>query len=126
MPLIEQELHWSRTVVSDGAAWGLVVIAIMAPIAGNLVDRFGARVLLGVGLAAVGLGVVAASFFPPPCQFYLAYGGMAAVGFGMVATHVVSTTVRHRFEVHPGIAVGIATPGSTAGQLLLVPLLGHL
>jgi MFS family permease len=126
MPLIEQELHWSRTVVSDGAAWGLIVIAIMAPIAGNLVDRFGARMLLSVGLAAVGLGALATSAVHTTWQFYLAYGGVAAVGFGMVATHVVSTIVSQRFEAHRGLAVGIATSGSTAGQLLVVPLLGHL
>jgi MFS family permease len=33
---------------------------VVAPIAGNLVDRFGPRLLLAGGLAAVGVGLVAA------------------------------------------------------------------
>lgn len=126
MPEIEKELGWTRTLVSDGQAWALIVMALMAPVAGNLVDRFGARMLLGLGLGAIGLGMFVTAGMHATWQFYLAYSGLAAVGFGMVATHVVSTIVSHRFEQHRGLAVGIATSGSTAGQLLVVPLVADL
>ena len=126
MPEIEKELGWTRTLVSDGGAWALVVMAMMAPVAGNLVDRFGARLLLGAGLAAVGGGMFITAGMHAPWQLYLAYSGLAAVGFGMAASHVVSTIVSHRFEAHRGLAVGIATSGSTAGQLLVVPLVADL
>jgi MFS family permease len=126
MPEIEKELGWTRTLVSDGQAWALIVMAMMAPIAGNLVDRFGARLLLGFGLAAIGIGMFITAGMHATWQFYLAYSGLAAVGFGMAATHVVSTIVSHRFERHRGLAVGIATSGSTAGQLLVVPLVADL
>lgn len=126
MPEIEKELGWTRTLVSDGGAWALVVMALMAPVAGNLVDRFGARLLLSAGLAAVGIGMFVTAGMHETWQFYLAYSGLAAVGFGMAANHVVSTVVSHRFEAHRGLAVGIATSGSTAGQLLVVPLVADL
>jgi predicted MFS family arabinose efflux permease len=51
---------------------------------------------------------------------------LAAVGFGMAANHVVSTIVSHRFEKHRGLALGIATSGSTAGQLMVVPLVADI
>src|SRR5690606_6460562 len=58
-----------------------------------------------------------------PWMLYLGYGAIAAIGFGTVANHVVSTAVAAQFERHRGLAVGIATAGSTAGQLAVVPVL---
>ena len=43
--------------------------------------------------------------------------------FGVVANHVVSTTVALYFHENRGLATGAATAGSTAGQLVLVPVL---
>ncbi len=49
---------WTRTGVSDAAAWALVIMASWRPFAGNLVDKFGARLLLGFGLVALGAGML--------------------------------------------------------------------
>src|SRR5262245_4044209 len=57
MDPIEKELGWDRTFTSAGYAISAVVMAIMSPIAGNLVDRFGARLLLSGGLITVGAGM---------------------------------------------------------------------
>jgi MFS family permease len=122
MPEIEQELGWTRTLVSDGGAYALIVMAVMAPIGGNLVDRLGARFLLAAGLLAVGTGLLFTGGATEPWHFFLAYSGLTAVGFGLAATHVVSTVVSHFFERSRGLAVAIATSGSTVGQLVLVPL----
>lgn len=122
MAPMEQELGWTRTGVSDAAAWALVIMAIVAPFAGNLVDKFGARLLLGFGLVALGAGMLGTSMVQNAWQFYLAYSLLAAIGFGTVATHVVSTAVSYRFSERQGLAVGIATSGSSAGQFLFVPI----
>ena len=50
MPYLEKDLGWTRGFVSIGGATSLVVMAAMSPIAGNMIDRFGARVLLFGGL----------------------------------------------------------------------------
>jgi len=122
MAPMEQELGWTRTGVSDAAAWALVIMAIVAPFAGNLVDKFGARLLLGFGLIALGAGMLGTSTVQNAWQFYLAYSLLGAIGFGTVATHVVSTAVSYRFSERQGLAVGIATSGSSAGQFLFVPI----
>ena len=123
MPYLEAELDWSRSFVSTGGAVALVLMAVTAPIAGNMVDRFGPRVLLGGGLAAVGLGMAMTAGMTAQWQFIAAFSLFAGIGFGMAANHVVSTIVSLRFAVNRGLAVGIATSGSTAGQLLVVPVL---
>jgi len=123
MPYLESDLDWSRGFVSTGGAVALVVMAITAPLAGNLLDRFGARPILVAGLAALGLGMSAAAGMSEPWQLIGGFSLMAGVGFGLAANHVVSTVVSQRFEHNRGLAVGIATSGSTAGQLLLIPIL---
>jgi MFS family permease len=126
MDPIEKELGWDRTFTSAGYAISAVVMAIMSPIAGNLVDRFGARVLLSVGLVTVGAGMILTAGAYSPWQFILAYSIVAGLGFGMAATHVVSTIVTLEFDKGRGVAVGTATAGSTAGQLVVMPILASV
>ncbi len=102
MAPMEQELGWTRTGVSDAAAWALIIMAVVAPFAGNLVDKFGACLLLGFGLIALGAGMLGTSMVHNSWQFYLAYSLLAAIGFGTVATHVVSTAVSYRFTEGKG------------------------
>ncbi|WP_119459473.1 MFS transporter [Rhodospirillaceae bacterium SYSU D60014] len=126
MPFLEADLGSSRSFVSTGGAIALVLMAVIAPVAGNLVDRFGPRILLSAGLVAVGIGMVLTAGVTEPWQFILAFSVVAGLGFGVAATHVVSTVVSLQFERNRGLAVGIATSGSTAGQLLVIPLLASV
>jgi MFS family permease len=123
MPYLEKDLGWTREFVSIGGATSLVVMAAVSPIAGNMIDRFGARVLLFAGLLAIAIGMALSSAMHVRWQFVVAFGGFAGLGFGMAATHAVSTIVSLMFEKNRGLAVGIATAGSTAGQLVVVPVL---
>ena len=49
IPAWEKEFGWSREFLSSGGAIMLVVMAIVAPLAGNLIDRFGPRWLFASG-----------------------------------------------------------------------------
>lgn len=126
MEPLERDLGWNRSTTSGAASLALVVMAIASPIVGNLVDRFGPRVLLSAGLAAVGGGVLLAAGAHASWQFYLAYSVIAGIGFGTAATHVVSTIVSLTFTQRRGLAVGIATAGATAGQFIILPILGRV
>jgi predicted MFS family arabinose efflux permease len=84
------------------------------------------RATLGLGLALAGGGCMIVSATGNALVFVLAFGGVAATGFGVVATHVVSTAVAHLFDRNRGLATGIATSGATAGQFLIVPLVAVL
>ena len=57
-----------------------------------------------------------------PWHFLAAYSVLGGLGFGIVAYHNASTTVAGYFDKDLGLAAGVATSGSTAGQLVLVPL----
>ncbi len=123
MPLWEVELGWSRSYVSSVGAAALIVMAIIAPLAGRLVDRHGPRAALSVGLLALALGSFMVAGTSNRIVFLLGFGLVSAVGFGIVATHVVSTAVARVFERNRGLAIGAATSGATAGQFVIVPLI---
>ena len=122
MPNLQQDMGWSRSFLSSGGSIALLVMAATAPVAGNLINRFGARPLLFAGLGFVGLGMLGVSVSQAPWQFLAAIGIVGGLGFGMAATHAVSTIVSLMFERNRGLAVGTATAGSTAGQFFVVPV----
>ncbi|TDQ84241.1 putative MFS family arabinose efflux permease [Dongia mobilis] len=123
MPIWESELGWSRSHVSNTVAVTLLVMAGLAPIAGRMVDRHGVRVLLAGGLVLIGIGCLAIAATSNRFVFSLALAVIAGAGFSIVATHVVSTAIARLFERNRGLALGIATSGSTGGQFLIVPLI---
>lgn len=126
MPTWEQELDWTRTFTSGTMATALVVMALIAPVAGRLVDLQGSRNVILMGLGALAAGCFLIALTTHPWAFVLAFGGIAGIGFGLVATHVVSTAVEQEFKSNQGFAIGIATSGATAGQFVIVPLLALL
>lgn len=126
MPDLEQDMNWSRTFVSSGAALSLIVMAVLAPLVGIFVDRHGPRMALIMGTVIIALGNVAVALSESQTVFILAFSGLTSVGYGIAAYHVVSTAVAQSVTSNKGLAIGIATSGSTAGQFLLVPLIASV
>ena len=126
MPALEQDMGWSRTFLSSAAAASHVVIAILAPIAGILVDRHGPRMTLILGTIIIAFGSFAVAFSDSQLVFILAFSGLSAIGHGVAAYHVVSTAVAQLFTKNLGLATGIANSGSTAGPFLIVPLIASV
>lgn len=123
MPIWERDLGWSRSFVSGGVALALIVMAVLAPVAGRLVDLQGSRNALTLGLAVLSLGSGLMSGADSGIAFLFAFGGLSAIGFGLIATHVVSTAVEQQLDRNQGLGISIATSGATAGQFLIVPLI---
>lgn len=126
MPDLEQDMTWSRTFVSSAAALSHIVMAVLAPLTGILVDRHGPRMALVMGTAIIAFGNFAVALSESQVVFILAFSGVASLGYGIAAYHVVSTGVAQLFTKNKGLAIGLATSGSTAGQFLLVPLIASV
>jgi MFS family permease len=126
MPVFSGELGWPRESVSAVGALALLVMAAVAPLVGSVVDRRGAGIVLMAGLACVGLGFLWMARTEALWELVVNFGAVGGVGFGIVATHVVATSVAAMFSARRGLATGIATAGATAGQLLVVPALAFL
>jgi MFS family permease len=98
MPLWDSELGWSRSFISSVAAAALIVAACVAPFTGRLVDRSGPRLALTLGLAVLSAGSFLVAVSGSRIVFLVAFGFVSALGFGIVATHVVSTAVAQTFR----------------------------
>ncbi|MEX2649801.1 MAG: MFS transporter [Alphaproteobacteria bacterium] len=122
----EDAFGWSRAFVSSAGAIALVVMAVVAPLAGALADRFGARPVMLTGLAALAGAGLLARAAEAPWQLMLALGLLGGIGYGFVAQHVVAAIVAAWFTARRGLATGLALAGSTAGQLLLIPVMAWL
>lgn len=122
----EEAFGWSRSFLSAAGAVALVTMAIAAPVAGNVIDRFGPRPVLTLGmLALAGAGALAAAA-DQPWQIVIALGLLGGLGYACVSQPVVATVLAAAFARGRGLATGTALAGSTAGQLLLLPVMAWL
>ena len=122
MPIWSEEFGWSRSMISSAGALCLVVMAIIAPFAGSAVDKYGPRIFVVGGLIAVSISATLMATMQSAWMFFVAFSLLSGIGFGVVAMHVIVATVSPLFDKNKGLAVGVATAGSTAGQLLIIPI----
>lgn len=123
MPEWEKELGWARTFVSTGGSIVLVIMAVVSPVAGNLLDRIGPRLVVTTALAAVGAAILATSAMSTQWQFIVLFCIVGGVGFGSLAVPQAAATIACVFDRDRGLATGISTSGASGGQLLVIPLL---
>jgi len=118
------EFGWTKSSISGIMTVTLVFMAGLAPLVGYAIDRSGPRVILTGGLVMVGASSAVLAGMDSMLAFIIGFAVLGAFGFGLVATHAVSSAVARSFDVGQGRAVGIATSGSTAGQFVFMPILG--
>jgi MFS family permease len=126
MPEWIAEFGWSRSFISNVMAITFVLMAGLSPLVGFAIDRGGPRAILTGGLALVAASALVQAMMQGEVAFIVGFIGFGALGFGLVATHAVSSAVARSIDDNQGLAIGIATSGSTAGQFVFVPLLGLL
>lgn len=117
-----EDFGWSRTTITSGNAVGKMVIAAFAFLSGWIVDRFGPRrvMLVGIvlgGLALVGLGNMTGSMW----QFYFFYfiSSLAYMTAGPLPNQVL---ISRWFTSNRGKAMGFAYIGIGVGGMLVPQL----
>ena len=71
---LSEDLGWSRTLIAGAASFGGLAASGVSPLVGWLVDRYGARLMLGTSVFVLGLATISLAWATIPVAFYLAYG----------------------------------------------------
>ena len=95
----------------------IVLQTFFSPFQGWLVDKFGPKLLIGVGGAMSGLSWVSASFATSLTGLYLTYGLIGGLGTGIVYVGVVGQMVGW-FPDRRGFAAGTVAAGYGMGAIL--------
>ena len=126
LPFWQSELGWTAAESSAGASIVLLIMALGSPIAGNIMDRYGARRVIATGLIALALGIGGTSYVSDSLYYYLFFGIIGGIGWASVSIPLVTAAVSGYFVKYRGLAIGIAVSGATGGQLPVLSLLGVL
>jgi len=78
-PLLD-ELGWDRGTTAAAFSLGFLASALYAPFSGMLMDRFGPRVVLTLGVLLVSAGMAGATFIVDPWHLYLTLGILVVGG----------------------------------------------
>jgi MFS family permease len=116
MPLV-REFGATHASVSLLPTLMLVVSGLTGPVAGWLLKRVGAKLVMGLGAAVAGLALVGISYSGNFADLYLWYS-VLGVGIGASTWLTASIVVTNWFKERPGTALGFITVGMELGGTL--------
>jgi len=121
-----ERFDWGRGMTATVYSVNVLVDAVVSPIVGHLLDRYGPRMVVGVGCLLLASGLFLSSQIQSLWEFYIFFGLVVALGFsftGMVP-HVV--LISQWFSSGRASALGTVYAGSGVGILLLAPFIQWL
>ncbi|MBD3204852.1 MFS transporter, partial [Candidatus Bathyarchaeota archaeon] len=120
---LREEYGWSSAVTSGAVSLSRLEGGIEGPIVGALIDRFGPRKLLAVGIFLTGLGFMAMSLVDSVLMLYLVYGGLLSIGYNTGFSHSLTTMITYWFYKKRSRALSVYAIAAGIGGALIVPLL---
>ena len=121
---ITKEFGWTRGDMGFAGMVAFVTGAIALPLIGRLLDRFSFRGIVLVCAPAVALLYLAIALQPGWYWFYLVlmvWGGLFGGGTGAIS---YTRPVIAAFRRQRGLALGVATAGTSITAMIIPPLLG--
>lgn len=122
LSLLEDEFGWSKALLSAPRSLAQVETAILGPINGYLVDRFGPRIMITLGVFIFGLGLMLFGFVNDVWSF-IAVFALMAVGSSFSSLLVVATAINNWFRRGRTLGIGLATTGLGVSGVVAIPLI---
>jgi MFS family permease len=113
----------SRGELSLAVSIQVLVSAVSQPFVGMLVDRHGTRLVSGIGMLVIAVGLLGVSFSQNVYQVYLFYGVIASIGFACTGPASTAKLVTQWFAKRRPLAMSISHIGTTLGQFIVIPLI---
>lgn len=112
--VLERQFGWSKTMLSAGYSFTRIESALLGPIQGWALDRFGTRSIMRVGVVLMALGFIGFSRIQRPVEFFVALAVMA-IGASLSGFLSVTTAVVRWFERKRARALSLSSTGFALG-----------
>jgi MFS family permease len=119
LAVLVAERGWSKTALSGAAALKSTEAAILGPILGWMIDRFGAQGMIRAGIVTFGIGFILLSRIDTLIGFYGAFV-VIALGASMCSNQPVSVAIIQWFERNRARALSAVQFGSALGGIFVV------
>jgi MFS family permease len=120
-PPIIGEFGWERGVTAGAFSFGFVVSGFMSPLIGRLMDQYGPRAVMQLGVVLMGGGMLLAPYTTQPWHLYLTLGVLVGAGSVCLGYSGQSLFLPNWFVRRRGLAIGIAFAGVGIGSVTLLP-----
>jgi sugar phosphate permease len=116
--VLRDDRGWSKTELAGAAAIHQVEAAVLGPVIGWFIDRFGAQGVIRTGVILFGLGFILLSYIDTLLQFYGAFI-ITALGASLCGFFPLNVALIHWFEKKRARALSSMQFGMAAGGLAL-------
>lgn len=114
--VLQGDFGWSKTLMAGAFALTRIESGILGPLQGWLVDRFGPRIILLIGILLFGLGFMLFSQVDSLLGFYLTFA-LIALGSSLGGFATLMVSIVNWFDQHRAKAVSISQMGYSLGGL---------
>tara|TARA_Y100000590_G_scaffold456213_2_gene606370 strand:- start:868 stop:2133 length:1266 start_codon:yes stop_codon:yes gene_type:complete len=121
---IRNHFAWNRTVLSGAYSISRIESALVGPLIGYLIQRFGAKGVVFFSFLIFGIGFVLIGKSVSVFTFYLAFI-ITATGAEPPAFIAVMASLNNWFQVNRAKAIGIAMLGLGLGGIIFPPILAY-
>jgi MFS family permease len=120
---IKLEYAWSAAAVSGAISFSRLEGGIEGPVVGYLIEKYGARKILALGVLITGLGYMLMLYVNSVWMLYLVYGGVLSIGYNMGFTHSLTTLLNNWFVKRRARVMSLYAIAAGLGGAVIVPLL---
>jgi len=121
--LLRGEFGWSATLVSSAVVFTRLEDGILGPVQGWLIDRYGPRAVMRVGLVMYGVGFILFSQLHSPLVYFLTFAllstGANLGGFIALQVAVVNWFDARRATAIALLSVGLSLAGLSSSIVIL-------
>jgi MFS family permease len=118
--------NWSRALTASVFSVNVLVDAVVSPLIGHLLDRYGVKRIVIAGSLVLVLGLYLTSRVNSLWQFYLSFGVITSLGFSFTGMIPHAVLISEWFSNRRGSAFGLVYAGTGTGILLLAPFIQWL
>ena len=117
LPFLPESFDTSAASISAAVALSMLVAAAVQPLIGIMLDRFGGKLVVSIGLACAGLALCMTALANAFWQVVLLMGLVTSIGYAALSPVSATTIVSAWFDKNRGTALGVATSGTKAAMI---------